>query len=155
MTDSEMSIADAVDGDCDSDASSATNHHMQRGSGDSEQGLHDVDPFIKMDPDRVASTLEWRARVLQSRGAPQVTSSHQWHTAEEHRHSSLEIKIEGIRQHYREQEKVLETEIAKHEQRYKCAIEQLEKEEKDEKDYESWEIQSDYQPTEYDDDGGR
>jgi hypothetical protein len=150
-----MSIADAVDEDCDSHASMTTILHMQRGSGDSEKGLDGVAPLIKRDPDSMASTLEWRERVLQSHEAAQATSSHQRRTAEECRHASLDIKLERIRQHYRRQEKVLETEIAKHEQRYKWAMEQLEKEEKDEKDYERWEIQSDYQPTECDDDGGR
>jgi hypothetical protein len=151
-----MSIADAVDEDCDSHAS--TNNtilHMQRGSEDSEKGLDGVPPFIRRNPDKMASTLEWRASVQHSQEPPQVTSSHQRHTAEGRRDASLSTKIERIQQHYRRQEKVLEREIAKHEQRYKWAIEELEKEEKDEKDYERWEIQSDYQPTECDDDGGR
>jgi hypothetical protein len=46
----------------------------------------------------------------------------------------------------------------KHEERYKLAIEQLEKEEKDEGGYSVakwWEVQSDYQPTECGDDGSR
>jgi hypothetical protein len=106
----------------------------------------------------VASTLEWRRSVLHSQEATQATSSRQQHTAEERWRASLVIEIERIRQYYREQEKILE-EIVKHQQRYKLAIEQLEKEEKDEEDYSVagwWEVQSDYQPTECgNDDGSR
>jgi hypothetical protein len=79
----EISIADAVDDDCDSDASTATNLHIQRGSGDSEKGLDAVAPFIEWDLDNVASTLEWRGGVLHSQEVTQVTSSRQRHWAEE------------------------------------------------------------------------
>jgi hypothetical protein len=153
-----MSIADAVDEDCGSDASTATKPHMQRGSGDSEKGRGGVASFIERNPDNMAWTLEWRRRVLHSQQATQATSSRQQHTAEERWRASLEIEIERIRQHYREQEKILEEEIVKHEKRYKLAIEQLEREEKDEEDYsiaEWWEVQSDYPPTECGNDGSR
>jgi hypothetical protein len=132
MTDSEMSIADVVDEDCDSDASTVTY------------------------PDNVAPTLERRGRVMHTQEVTQVTSSWQQHTAEERWRGSLEIKIKQIRQHYHEQERILEGEIVKHQQRYEWAIEQLEKEGKDEVEYsvaEWWEVQSDYQPTECGNDG--
>ena len=74
-TDSEMSIADAVNEDCDSDTSTATNPNMQRGSGDSGKGLDGVAPFVERNPDNVASTLEWGGRVLHSQEATQVTAS--------------------------------------------------------------------------------
>jgi hypothetical protein len=146
-----MFIADGVDEDCDSDASTATNPHMQRGSEDSEKGLGSVAPFIERNPDNVASTLEWRGRVLHSQEATQATTSRQQHTAEERWRASLEIEIERIRQHYHKLERILEGEIVKHKQRYEWAIKQLEEGEKDEEYYsvaEWWEVQSDYQPTE-------
>jgi hypothetical protein len=151
-------ITDAVDEDCDSDASTVINRHMQRGSGNSEQGPGGVAHFIERDPDNVASTLECRGRVLHSQEATQTTSSRQQHTAEERWRASLENEIERIRRHYREQERIMEREIVKHEERYKVAIEQLEQEEKDEEGYsvaEWWEVQSDYQRTECGDDGSR
>ncbi|KAF8495799.1 hypothetical protein F5888DRAFT_1907745 [Russula emetica] len=157
-TDSEMSIANADDEDCDSDASTAINYRMQRGSGDPEKGLGGVAPFIERNLGNVASTLDWRGRVLHSQEATQATSSSQQHTAEEKGRALLEIKIERIRQHYEKQKRILEGEIVKHEQRYELAIKQLEEEEKDEEDYpvpEWWEVQSDYQPTECGDDGSR
>jgi hypothetical protein len=96
---------------------------------------------------------------MHSQEATQATSSCQQHTAEERWRASLETEIERIRQHYQEQENILEEEIVKHQQRYKLAMEQLEKEEKDEEDYSVagwWEVQSDYQPTECgNDDGSR
>jgi hypothetical protein len=153
-----MFIADTVNEDCDSGASTVQNPHMQRGSGNSEKGPGDAAPFIERNPDNVASTLEWRARVLHSQEATQTTSSRQQHTAEERWLASLENEIEEIRRHYHKQERFLEEEIVKHEERYKLAIEQLEKEEKDEGGYsvaEWWEVQSDYQPTECGDDGSR
>ena len=70
----------------------------------------------------------------------------------------LETEFERIRKHYLEQEKVLEREVAKLEQSYEWEIKQSEKEGKDEEDYpvaEWWDVQSDYQPTEYGNDGGR
>ncbi|KAF8489377.1 hypothetical protein F5888DRAFT_1738804 [Russula emetica] len=146
-TDSEMSIADVVDEDCDLDASTVTNTRMQRGSRYSEKGLGGVAPFIERNLGNVAPTLDWRGRVLHSQEATQATSSRQQHTAEER-----------IRQHYQKQEMILEGEIVKHVQRYELAIKQLEEWEKDEEDYpvpEWWEVQSDYQPTECGDDGGR
>ncbi|KAF8502703.1 hypothetical protein F5888DRAFT_1631805 [Russula emetica] len=157
-TDSEMSIADAVDEDCDSDTSTATNIHMQRSSGNPEKGQCGAAPFIERNLGNVASTLDWRGRVLHSREATQATSSRQQHTTEERKLASLEIKIERIRQHCHKQEMILEGEIVKHKQRYELAIKQLEEWEKDEEDYpvpEWWEVQSDYQPTECGDDGNR
>jgi hypothetical protein len=132
MTDSEMSIADVVDEDCDSDASTVTY------------------------PDNVAPTLERRGRVMHTQEVTQVTSSWQQHTAEDRRRASLELEIERIRRHYQKQERILENEVVKHEKRYEWAIEQLENEEKDEEDCsvaEWWEVQSDYQPTECGNDG--
>jgi hypothetical protein len=156
--DSEMSIADVVDEDCDSDASTVTNPCMQRGNGDLEKRLGGVAPFIERNLGNVASTLDWRGRVLHSQEGIQVTSSRQQHTAEEQKRALLEIEIERILQHYQKQKRILEGEIVKHEQRYELAIKQLEEGEKDEEDYpvpEWWEVQSDYQPTECGDDGGR
>jgi hypothetical protein len=153
-----MSIAGAVNEDCDSDASTVINPRMQRGSGNQEKGPSGVVPFIERNPDNVASTMEWTERVLHQQEATQTTSSCQQHTAEERWRASLETEIEGIRRHYHKQERFLEEEIVKHEERYKLAIEQLEKEEKDEEGYsvaEWWEVQSDYQPTECGDDGSR
>jgi hypothetical protein len=127
-----MFIADTVSKDCDSSTSTATNPYLQRGSEDSEKGLGGVAPFIERNPANVASTLEWRGRVLHSQEATQATSSRQQHTAEERWRASLEVEIERIRRHYRKQEKILEEEIVKHEKRYKLAVEQLEKEENEE-----------------------
>ena len=159
QTDSEMFIADVVDEDCDSDTSSP-NPHMLRGDEDSAKRLSSVAPFTERNPDKVASTLEWRERVLHSQEASQATtsSSRQWQTAEEHEGTSLEIEIERIRRHYQKQEMVLEGEIVKLEQRYKSDMELLKKEENDEEDHsaaEWWEVQEDYQPTECGSDGGR
>jgi hypothetical protein len=129
---------------------------MQRGSRNPEKGPSGVAPFIERNPDNVASTLEWRARVLHSQEATQTTSSRQQHTAEERWRASLKKEIRRIRRHYHKQERFLEEEIVKHEERYKVAIEQLEQEEKDEEGYsvaEWWEVQSDYQPTECGNDG--
>ena len=68
-TDSEMFIADAIDEDPDLDANTATSLGMQRGSGDSEKRLvGSVAPFIERNPDKMASTLEWRGGVLHARG---------------------------------------------------------------------------------------
>jgi hypothetical protein len=131
---------------------------MQRSSRNSEKGPSGVALFIERNPDNVASTLEWRARVMHSQEATQTTSSHQQHTAEERWRASLEKEIERIRRHYHKQERFLEEQIVKHEERYKVAIEQLENGEKDEEGYsvaEWWEVQSDYQPTECGNDGSR
>ena len=151
-----MLIADPVDENYDSDGSTITRIRMWRGNENSEKGPGGVVPFIERNPDNVASTLEWRGRVLHSQEATQATSSRQQYTAEEHWLRSLEIEIGKIRQHYREQEKIMEREILKHEQRYEWALKQLEKGEKEEEDYsvaEWWEVQSDYQPTECGNDG--
>ena len=124
---------------------------MQRGSGDSEKRLDGVAPFIERNPDNLATTLEWRGRVLRSQEATQASSSRRQHMAKERWRSLLEIEIERIRKHYHEQEKVLEREVTKLEQSYESEIKELEKKEKDEEDYpvtEWWEVQSDYQPTE-------
>jgi hypothetical protein len=127
-----MFVADVLDEDGDSDTSTTTNPHIQRGSEGPEKGLGGVAPFIER-------TLEWRRRVLCSHeaGAKVTTSSRQpeQHTAVERRHASQDLKIERIQRHYREQERILENEIVKHEQRYELMMEQLKKEEKDEKDY--------------------
>jgi hypothetical protein len=90
---------------------------------------------------------------------PDTTVVDQRHTtlAEERRRASLEFEIEQIRRHYQKQERILESEVVKHEKRYEWAIEQLENEDKEEVDCsvtEWWEVQSDYQPTERDDNDG-
>jgi hypothetical protein len=105
---------------------------MQHGGGNSENGLGGVAPFVEKNPD---STLEWRGRVLHSQKATQATSSRQQQTAEERWRASLEIEIERKRRHYQEQEKILEREVVKLEQRYAWDMKQLEKEEKDEENY--------------------
>jgi len=151
-----MFIADAVDEDCDPDASTATSPGMQHGSGDSEKRPGSVAPSIERNLNNVASTLEWRGRALHSQGATQATNSRRQQTAEERWHASLEVEIERIRQHYYEQERILEGEIVKHEQRYELAMKQLEQGENDDEDNsvaEWWEVQSDYQPTECGNDG--
>jgi hypothetical protein len=157
--DSEIFTADGVNGDCESDTSTTTNLHIQRGTGDPEKGLGDVAPLIGNNPDKIASTLEWRGRVLRSQEATQATtSSRQQHTAEERRCASLEeLEIERIRRHYQRQERILEEEIEKHEERYKEAVEQLKKEDKDKAVYSAdwWPVRSDYQPTECGDDASR
>ena len=105
---------------------------MQHGGGNSENGLGGVAPFMER------------------------TSSRQQQTAEERWRASLEIEIERIRRHYQEQEKILEREVVKLEQRYAWDMKQLEREEKDEENYSVakwWEVESDYQPTECGNDG--
>ena len=93
-----MSIADAVDKDCNPDAITSTYPRMQRGSGDSEKGLVDrVMLFIERNTEDVASTLGWRGRVLHLQEATQVIRSHQRHMAEERWRASLEIEIRQIR----------------------------------------------------------
>jgi hypothetical protein len=82
----------------------------------------------------------WKGLVLASSKRP----------TEERWRASLEIEIERIRRHYQEQEKILEREVVKLEQRYAWDMKQLEKE-KDEENYSVakwWEVESDYQPTE-------
>jgi hypothetical protein len=151
-----MFIADAVDENSDLDASTGTSPCVQRGSGDSKKRLGSVTPFIGRNPYNVASTLGWRGRVIHSQEATQATSSRRLPTAEERWRASLEIEIKRIRQHYYEQEKILEREIVKHEQRYENAMRELEQEEEDDEDHpvaEWWEVQSDYQPTECGNDG--
>jgi glycine/D-amino acid oxidase-like deaminating enzyme len=130
---------------CDSGASTATSLSIQRGNKQPEKR---VVPFIKGDPDNVASTLEWRRRVMHSQEATQASNSRQRQTAEN-------IEIEGIRRRCREREIMLEREIKMHEERYaEWLIEELEGEEKDEKKDHSaaspgwWDPQSDYQRTE-------
>jgi hypothetical protein len=161
--DSEMPIAEAVDEDCDSNTSTSTNPHIQRGKEDPEKGLLGVvAPFIERNPDNMASTLEWRGRFLRPQEATGIqattTSSRQQHAAEERRcASSEELEIERIRRHYQKQERILEEEIKKHEKRYKEVIEQLKKEDKDKVVYSAdwWPVQPDYQPTECGDDESR
>ncbi|KAI0278120.1 hypothetical protein BGY98DRAFT_975495 [Russula aff. rugulosa BPL654] len=129
-TDSEMFIADAVDKDCDSYVIISEDSETRPGS---------VAPFIDRNPDNVmvASTLEWRRRVLpvHSQRTAQATSSRQQQTAEERWSASLEIEIERIRRHFHEQEMVLEREIVKLEQMYEWDMKQLEEEENDEENY--------------------
>jgi hypothetical protein len=157
-SDSEMFTADAVDEDCDSDTSTNTNLLIQRSTGDPEKGLG-VAPFIDRNLDKMESILEWRGRVLPSREVTQAsTGSLQQHTPAERGLASLEVEIEQIRQHYREQEGILKQEIVKHKKRHKRAMKQLKKEEKDQKpaDCDWWGgVRSDCQPTECGDDGSR
>ncbi len=148
-----MFNANTVDEDCDSDMSSITKPRMQRGSEDPEKGLGGVAPSFERNPDNVASTLEWRERVLHPKEATRATtsSSRQQKTAEQRWSASLEIEIERTRQPYHAQEMVLRRAIANLEQLYEWDLEQLERE-KGEEDYfvPGWgEVQSDYQPTEY------
>ena len=161
-SDSEMFTADAVDEDCDSDTSQSTNPLIQRSTGDPEKGPG-VAPFIDRNLDKMESTSEWRGRVLPSREVTQAsTSSLRQHTPAEPGLASLEIEIEQIRQHYREQEGILKREIVKHKKRRKRTMKQLKKEEEDQKHYPAdcdwWggvRLGSDYQPTECGDDGNR
>ena len=132
---------------------------MQRGSESSEKGLG-ITPFVEWNPYDAASTLERKGRILFTQKAYQHTTSsfRQQQTIEERWHTSLEIKIEQIRQDYHEKERILEREIVKLEQRYEWVMEQLEREEDDEEDYsvaERWVVGSDYQPTECGDDESR
>ena len=135
-TDSEMFTAYAVGEDCGSDTSTSTNPHIQRGTGDPEKGLGGVAPLIERNPDKMASTLEWRGRVLLSQEATQASAGpRQQQTAEEHGRASLEeIEIDRIQKHYEELERVLEGQLVEHKKRHKWAIKELEKE-KDEKHY--------------------
>jgi hypothetical protein len=157
--DSEMFIADAADEDCDPGVSAITNPHMQRGGEYSEMVLGGDAPFMEKRLDNVASTLEWREKVLQSQQAAAqaiASSSRQRQTAEERWHAKLETEIEQIRQRFREEEEMLEREIVNLEERYELDMRQLEEEENDDENYyvdEQWEVQSDYQPTECGDDG--
>jgi hypothetical protein len=94
--------------------------------------------------------MESRRRVLHPQEVTQAISSPQQDTAEERRGALLQTEIERIRQHYREQEKILEWEYAKLEQKYKEIRQQLEKEESNGENYpvaEWWEVDSDYEPT--------
>ena len=156
-----MFTANAVDEDCDSDTSANTNPFIQRGAGDLEKGPG-VAPFIDRNLDKMESTLEWRGRVLRSREVTQGSTSSQQHKPAEPGLASLEIEIEQIRQHYREQEGILKQEIVKHKKRRKRAMKELKKEEEDQNDYPAdcdwWggvRLGSDYQPTECGDDGNR
>ena len=157
-TDSETLVADAVDGDCDSEASPEI-HHMQRGNEDSANGLGGVAAFIEGNPDNVPSTLEWSANVQYSQRAIQATTSTpgQQQTAE-HWRGSLKVEIELILRQYHEQETVVETEIVKLEQGYQLDVERLERVENAEEDHPAagwWDVGSDYQPTECGSDGGQ
>ena len=153
-----MFTADAVDKDCGSDTSTTINLCIQRGTGDPEKGLRGVAPLIERNPDKLASPLEWRGRVLLSQEATQAsTGPRQQQTAEEHGRASLEeIEIDQIQKHYQELETVLEGELVEHKKRHKSAIKELKEEEKEEKRYSAdwWGgVKSDYQPTECGDDG--
>ena len=94
---SEMLISEAVDEDCGSDVSA--NPHMQRGGEHSEMVPGGVAPFVERNA--VASTSEWRWRVLHSQQATHwqaTTSSYrQRQTAEERCGASFEIEIGRIR----------------------------------------------------------
>jgi len=144
-----MFTADAVDEDCDSEASKFTNLRMQHGSEDPEKGLGDVAPFIERNPGKATSTLEWRGRVLHPQEAAQVTtsSSRQQPTAKERWQASLDSEIERTVKHYHAQEMILQRAITNLEQMRELDLKQLE----DEEDYyvPGWgDVQSDYQPTE-------
>ena len=83
----------------------------------------------------MASTLEWRKKVLQSQQATQTipSSSCKQQPVEE-----LGAIIGGIREHYHKQEERLEMEIVKLEQtqqRYESHMKQLGKEECEEENY--------------------
>jgi hypothetical protein len=118
--------------------------------GDPEKGLGGVAPFIERNPDNVTSTLERRRRVPHSQEDTQATSSRQQLTAEDRMRALMETEIQRVRQHYHEQEKVLEREIVKHQQRYELVLKSMESwgEEDDYPVADWWEVQSDYQPTE-------
>ena len=65
------------------------------------------------------------------------------------RQTKLDADIKRIQNHYDEQEKVLEKELAKVERRYEWAIAELEREGQDEYHFvDECDAQSDYQPTE-------
>ncbi len=144
-----MFIADAVGEGCDSDKSTVTTPCMQQDSEDPEKGLGSVKPFIERNPDNMASTLEWRRRVLHSQDATQAStsSSRQQPTAKERWQASLDSEIERTVKHYHAQEMILQRAITNLEQMRELDLKQLE----DEEDYyvPGWgDVQSDYQPTE-------
>jgi len=148
--DSEMFIADAVGEGCDSDKSTVTTPCMQQDSEDPEKGLGSVKPFIERNPDNMASTLEWRRRVLHSQVATQAATSspRQRPTAKERWQASVDSEMDRTVQHYRAQEMNLQRAIANLEQMREWDLKQLE----DGEDYyvPGWgEVESDYQPTEY------
>ena len=151
QTDSEMYIADFADGECESAMRTFSNLHMPRGGTHPENGLVGIAPFIERNPrDYVSSTLEWRGKVLQSQQATLVATRRfrQQQTAKERQNESLENKIREIREDFRKER--LEREIVKLKQRHEENMKQLEEEENGEGYFvsESWEVQSDYQPTE-------
>src|SRR5258708_3617404 len=140
-----MFIVDTVDEDCDSSVSTVGKPRMQRDSEDPEKELGGVVPFIERNPDNMASTLEWRGRVLHPQEAA-TSSSWQQQTAKERWQASMDIEIERTVQHYRAQEMILRRQIAMLEWDLKQW-----KRENDEEDYfvPGWgDVQSDYQPTE-------
>ena len=88
---------------------------------------------------------------MQSQKETQATNTRQYR--EGRSRAKLDAEIERIRQHYHEQEKVLEREIVRLERRYEWTIAQLEREEQDDGScsVDGWEeVRSDYQPTECD-----
>ena len=150
---SEMYIANPADEDCETAMSTIQNLHMPRGGTDPENGLRGIAPFLERDPpDYVSSTLEWRGKVLQSQQATLVATRRfrQQQTAKERQGESLENKIREIREDFRKKEERLEKEIVKLKKRHEENMKQLEEEENDGGYFvsESWEVQSDYQPTE-------
>ena len=78
---------------------------------------------IEDNTDTIVSTMEWRRMVLPSQAESRV------HQNEEGRQrAKLDVQIKRIQQHYLEQEKALEREIATLERKYKWTIEELERE---------------------------
>lgn len=153
-----MSIDDIADEDSESNAGT-TSLSMQRPGQSEKQPLRrtsqradgrreswgGVVSSIEDNTDSIGSTMEWRRMVLQSQEENRVRQNREgrWRV-------KMDAEIQRIRQHYHQQEKVLEREIAALEQKYECTIAQLEKEGQDEEPYfvDRWEAQSDYQPTE-------
>lgn len=135
-----MSFSVIADEGSESDASTTTHTRESRGRVVSSNGEN---------TDVISATMEWRRRVLQSQ-EEESRLSQAMSIREGHWRAKLEAEIQKIRRHFHTQEKVLEREIVALEQKYECAIAQLEMEDPDEVSYfvSGWEAQSDYQPTE-------
>jgi hypothetical protein len=135
-----MSFSVIADEGSESGASTTTHTRESRGRVVSSNGEN---------TDVISATMEWRRMVLQSQEEENQLS--QAMSIREGRwRAKLEDEIQKIRRHFHTQEKVLEREIVALEQKYECAIAQLEMEDPDEVSYfvSGWEAQSDYQPTE-------
>jgi hypothetical protein len=165
-----MTIADLVDEGSGSDADTTTSRRKQRHGELEKLRSHTPQPLrrrqqadgrreswdcvassIEDNTDVIASTMEWRRMVMQSQKETQATNTRQYR--EGRSRAKLDAEIERIRQHYHEQEKVLEREIVRLERRYEWTIAQLEREEQDDGScsVDGWEeVRSDYQPTECD-----